>query len=121
MIGLLSSLFQASLKWSKCNSSDFAAATSLSGRNIMGPSRRRKTTVRVGLRRCPFVVQILMPEGGFGLRLDAINAWHLYSKWCFESLAIAEKFSERFGGEIVAAVVKASEGGVASAPRRCFP
>ena len=54
------------------------------------------------------------------MRLDAINAWHLYSKWCFESLAIAEKFSERFGGEIVAAVVKASEGGVASAPRRCF-
>lgn len=86
----------------------------------MGPSRRRKTAVRVGLRRCPFVVQILMPEGGFGLRLDAINAWHLYSKWCFESLAIAEKFSERFGGEIVAAVVKASEGGVASAPGGAF-
>lgn len=101
----------------------------------MGPSRRRKTTVRVGLRRCPFVVQILMPEGGFGPRLDAINAWHLYSKnkqrrarphqvgqqkfgrWCFESLAIAKKFSERFSGEIVAVVAKASEGGVASAPR----
>ena len=100
----------------------------------MGPSRRRKTTVRVGLRRCPFVVQILMPEGGFGLRLDAINAWHLYTKnkqrrarphqvgqqkfgrWCFESLEAAEKFNERFGGEIVTMVAKASEGGVASAP-----
>jgi hypothetical protein len=101
----------------------------------MGPSRRRRTTVRVGLRRCPFVVQILMPEGSFGLRLDASNAWHLYSKnkqrrarphqveqqkfgrWCFESLSIAKKFSERFSGEIVAVVAKASEGGVASAPR----
>jgi hypothetical protein len=32
-------------------------------------------------------------------------------------LAIAKKFSERFSGEIVAVVAKASEGGVASAPR----
>jgi hypothetical protein len=75
-----------------------------------------------------------MPEGGFGLRLDAINAWHLYTKnkqrrarphqvgqqkfgrWCFESFETAEKFSERFGGEILTIVAKASEGGVANAP-----
>jgi hypothetical protein len=84
-------------------------------------SRKRKTTVRVGARRWPFLVQIAVPEAGFGLKLDAINAWHRYTKikqrraqphqagpkkfgrWCFETLESAERFKERFGGEIVPA------------------
>jgi len=102
----------------------------------MGPSRKRKTTVRVSPRRYPFIVQILVPEEGFGLRLDAINAWHRYtnnrqrrtrphqigqqkfSRWCFENMQAAEKFRERFGGEIVFVVAESSEGSMAGASRR---
>jgi hypothetical protein len=84
------------------------------------PSRKRKMASRVDERRFPFVVQIAAPEDGFGLMLDAINAWHRYTKvrqhrarpqrgkqrfgrWCFVSLEIAEKFKARFGGEIITA------------------
>jgi hypothetical protein len=84
-------------------------------------SRKRKITVRIGAQRRPFVVQIAGPEAGFGPKLDAINAWHRYTKikqrrakphqaelkkfgrWCFETLESAERFKERFGGEIVPA------------------
>jgi hypothetical protein len=86
-------------------------------------SRKRKTTVRIGAQRWPFVVQIAVPEGGFGPKLDAINAWHRYTKikqrraqphqaepkkfgrWCFETLESAERFRKRFGGEVVPATV----------------
>jgi hypothetical protein len=90
----------------------------------MGHSaRKRKMIARVNERRFPFVVQIAVPEGGFGLTLDAINAWHRYTKnlqrrtrpqhrgqqrfgrWCFESLEVAEKFKARFGGEIVPSMI----------------
>jgi hypothetical protein len=101
-------------------------------KGVMGPSRKRKTTVRVSARRYPFVVEILVPEGGFGLRLDAINAWHRYTKnkqrrvhphplkerkfgrWRFESLAVAERFSERFGGQILAVVAEVPDGRMAA-------
>jgi hypothetical protein len=81
--------------------------------------RKRKVTDRANERHFPFVVQISVPDGGFASTLDAINAWHCYSKtvqrhgmrqhigdqelrrWCFESLEIAKAFRLRFGGEIV--------------------
>jgi hypothetical protein len=81
--------------------------------------RKRRVTDRANERHFPFVVQIPVPEGGFASTLDAINAWHCYSKnvqrygmrrhigdreirrWCFESLEIAEAFRLRFGGELV--------------------
>jgi hypothetical protein len=83
--------------------------------------RKRKMAASVNERRFPFVVQIAMPEDGFGLMLGTINAWHRYTKnkqrrahlrdvgqqkfgyWCFQSLEIAERFRERFGGAIVPA------------------
>jgi hypothetical protein len=65
------------------------------------------------------MVQIAVPQAGFGLKLDAINAWHLYAKikqrrdhparaqafsrWFFENLESAERFKQRFGGELVPA------------------
>jgi hypothetical protein len=84
-------------------------------------SRKGKTASRVSERRFPFIVQIEVPETGFGLTIDAINAWHRYTnnkqqrarpqhagrqkfgRWCFARLEIAEKFRGRFGGEIVPA------------------
>ena len=80
--------------------------------NLRGKSA---ATIRINARRFPFVVQIAVPDGGFGRTLDAVNAWHLYSKvrqrrhtkekdfyrWHFEDAKTAEIFRQRFGGEIV--------------------
>jgi len=81
--------------------------------------RLKKVKARSNEAAFPFVVQIVVPEGGFGSTLDAINAWHCYSKyrqrrgqrqrlggqeywsWCFEGWEIADKFRRRFGGEIL--------------------
>jgi hypothetical protein len=70
-------------------------------------------------RHFSFVVQIAVPKGGFGPTLDAINAWHHYSRvqqrngqrqrieeqdfcrWCFEDVKTADIFRQRFGGEIM--------------------
>jgi hypothetical protein len=87
---------------------------------------RKKRPARVSERRFRFVVQIAVPAGGFGSVLNAINAWHRYTKnmqrrarpphsgeekfsrWCFESLEVAQKFTQRFGGEIVPSAIPGS-------------
>ena len=88
-------------------------------------SARLKTgAARPGQGKCPFVVQIVVPDGGFGCTLDAIDAWHRYSNniqrcgppqplgervfwnWCFEGLEIAKSFRHRFGGEIVPVTIR---------------
>ena len=79
----------------------------------------RRPTARSNERHFPFVVQIVVPEGGFGPTLDAINAWHRYSevqqrsgqrpriderefyRWCFKDVKTAELFRQRFGGELL--------------------
>jgi len=89
-------------------------------------------------RKFPFVVQIAVPDGGFGCTLDAINAWHFYSKhgqrlgrrqeigeqqfwrWCFEKQEIAEHFRRRFGGEMVPLVVRQYAKGRPRAARTGF-
>lgn len=86
--------------------------------------RKKKMASRINERKFPFIVQVPVPDGGFGSTLDAINAWHCYSKhrqrrghrqhlgeqhfwrWCFESVEIAERFQRRFGGEIVHLVIE---------------
>jgi hypothetical protein len=88
------------------------------------PTRPKITTARNEQRKFPFVVQVVVPDGGFGCTLDAINAWHRYSKntqrrgppsqlgerefwsWCFEGLEIAKSFRHRFGGEIVPVTIR---------------
>jgi hypothetical protein len=67
------------------------------------------------------------PGAGFGSTLDAINAWHRYSKnkqvriraqyvgqqkfcrWCFKTLESAERFKQRFGGEVVPASISRTQ------------
>jgi len=86
--------------------------------------RSKQTPARFNERHFPFVVQIAVPDGGFGCRLDAINAWHFYSgnrqrqarpqsigeqqfwRWCFENWEVAETFRQRFGGEMVPMVMR---------------
>jgi hypothetical protein len=85
---------------------------------MVSPVRLKKTTAHIGQRDFPFVVQIVVPDGGFGCTLDAINAWHHYWRntqrrgppqrfgerefwsWGFEGLEIAKSFRHRFGGGI---------------------
>lgn len=85
----------------------------------------KKIKARSNEAAFPFVVQIAVPDGGFGYALDAINAWHCYGKnrqrrgqrqhlgaqeywsWCFEGLEIAKEFRQRFGGEILPITVHA--------------
>jgi len=86
--------------------------------------RLKKIKARSNEAAFPFVVQIAVPDGGFGCTLDAINAWHCYSKnrqrrgqrqrvgvreywsWCFEGLEIAKQFRQRFGGEIMPVTIR---------------
>ena len=98
--------------------SNKAADVRLWSRAVMGNlSRKRNLAAYVNERNFPFVVQIVVPDDGFGSKLDAINAWHLYSKnkqrrgrlqsigdkkfwrWCFKDYGTADKFRQRFGGE----------------------
>jgi hypothetical protein len=100
--------------------SNNSADVRLWSRTVMGNlSRKRNLAAYVNERNFPFVVQIAVPDDGFGSRLDAINAWHLYSKnkqrrvqpqsigekkfwrWCFKDFETAEKFRLRFGGEVL--------------------
>lgn len=86
--------------------------------------RKDKMKALTDERDFPFVVQIAVPDGGFGCTLDAINAWHFYSRirqrrgrhqhigkqefrhWCFEGIEIATAFRQRFGGEIMPATIR---------------
>lgn len=81
--------------------------------------RMKKVAAHANEREFPFVVQIVVSDGGFDWTLNAINAWHHYSRhpqrrgrrhhegnlefgrWCFEGLEIAKAFRHRFGGEIM--------------------
>jgi hypothetical protein len=68
-------------------------------------------------RDYPHVVEILVPEGGLGTRLNAMYEWHSargiqdqrgrsrrdennrdYIRWCFADLATAEAFAKEFYG-----------------------
>ena len=86
---------------------------------MANPYRMKKAAPRANERDFPFIVQIVVPDGGFDWTLNAINAWHRYSgqlqrrggrrlegdlefgRWCFEGLEIAKAFRHRFGGEIM--------------------
>jgi hypothetical protein len=66
-----------------------------------------------------FVVEVVVPPGGLGRRLDNMHEFHRqrglkdqrgprrrddehdYLRWCFADLATAEAFAAEFGGEIL--------------------
>jgi hypothetical protein len=67
----------------------------------------------------PYVVEIVVPPGGLGRRLDDMHEFHRqrgikdqrgprrrddehdYLRWCFADLATAEVFAAEFGGEVL--------------------
>ena len=70
-------------------------------------------------RDFPHIVEILVPEGGLGKRLDAMYEWHRsrdigarrgqgrheddrdYVRWCFADPHIATAFAAEFGGTVI--------------------
>jgi hypothetical protein len=66
------------------------------------------------------IVQMIVPLGGFGRKLDDMYEWHwardieamrgsgwrddsgrFYVRWCFANLITAQDFARKFGGSIV--------------------
>jgi hypothetical protein len=89
--------------------------------------RMSKTTVRLGERDFPFVVQVAVPDGGFECTLGVIDAWHHHNgnprsrlrhatgeqafwSWCFEGLEVAKAVRGRFGGEIMPVALRLHAG-----------
>jgi hypothetical protein len=78
--------------------------------------RKGEITSRVNERDAPHVVELPLPEGGFGSRLDEFEAFHRlrgiksrrgrrqrrddqeFVRWCFASITDADDFAEQFGG-----------------------
>ena len=70
-------------------------------------------------RLYPFVVEVMVPEGGFGRRLDDMHEFHRqrgitdhhiprrrddehdYIRWCFKDVATAEAFAAQFSGTVL--------------------
>lgn len=70
-------------------------------------------------REYPHIVEMAVPEGGFGPRLDAMHDWHHkrglqsregrgryeepthYIRWCFAKREDAEAFQIAFGGRLL--------------------
>jgi hypothetical protein len=69
-------------------------------------------------RAYPYIVEMLVPEGGFGRKLDAMQQFHArhgiqpqggrsrreagrdYIRWCFADPGIAVEFADEFSGTI---------------------
>jgi hypothetical protein len=68
----------------------------------------------------PHIVEMIVPLGGFGKKLDDMYEWHwardieamrgcgwrdengrFYVRWCFANLITAQDFARKFGGSIV--------------------
>ena len=71
-------------------------------------------------RAFPHIVQMIVPSGGFGMKLDDMYEWHwargieamrgrgwrdksgrFNVQWCFANLITAQDFARKFGGSIV--------------------
>ena len=76
------------------------------------------TTPEATERAFPYIVEMLVPEGGFGPELDAMHQFHArhgiqvqrgrnrredgrdYIRWCFADPGVAAEFADEFGGTI---------------------
>ena len=76
------------------------------------------TTPEATERAFPYIVEMLVPEGGFGPELDAMHQCHArhgiqvqrgrnrredgrdYIRWCFADPGVAAEFADEFGGTI---------------------
>jgi hypothetical protein len=81
--------------------------------------RKGEITARMNERDFPHIVELLLPDGGFGSALDSMYAFHRdrgiesrrgkrqrrdeeeYVRWCFANPVDAAAFAERFGGAVL--------------------
>jgi hypothetical protein len=79
-------------------------------------NRKGETTGRTNEREYPHIVEMPLPDGGFGKTLDAMEAFHrelgiefhrgrsfrrvggYVCRWCFRDAETAEAFRVKFGG-----------------------
>ena len=99
---------------------DTRQATGTHQRAIVMTSRYKgRSGFREIARLYPYVVEIVVPPGGLGRRLDDMHEFHRqrgikdqrgprrrddehdYLRWCFADLATAEAFAAEFGGEVL--------------------
>jgi hypothetical protein len=78
--------------------------------------RKGEITARMNERDLPHIVEVALPDGGFGWALDAMYDFHRlrgiqsrqgrrqrrdeqeYVRWCFASVIDADVFAQQFGG-----------------------
>jgi hypothetical protein len=81
--------------------------------------RKGEITARMNERDYPHIVELVVPPNGFGLRLDAMMAFHRvrriedkrgrssvrdgkhYCRWCFADTETANGFCDTFGGVLL--------------------
>jgi hypothetical protein len=84
------------------------------------PRCKARTSAQAIEKDFPHIVQMIVPLGGFGKKLDDMYEWHwtkdteamrgngwrddsgrFYVRWCFANLITAQDFARKFGGSIV--------------------
>jgi hypothetical protein len=84
------------------------------------PRYKVRTSAQAIEKDFPHIVQMIVPRGGFGKKLDDMYEWHwakdteamrgngwrddsgrFYVRWCFANLITAQDFARKFGGSIV--------------------
>jgi len=81
--------------------------------------RKGEQTAKRNERDYPHIVEMALPQGGFGRRLDDMEAAHrglgiqsrrgqgrhddkqYYVRWCFADPQHAESFARAFGGKVI--------------------
>ena len=81
--------------------------------------RKGEVTARMNERMCPHIVEVAVPENGFGPVLNEIHTFHEtlaikprqgrwrrkddrdYARWCFADPQYAAQFQAFFGGELI--------------------
>jgi hypothetical protein len=81
--------------------------------------RKGEITARMNERDFRHIVELRLPDGGFGTRLDDFEAFHRlrgidsrrgrrqrrdkqeYVRWCFASVIDADDFAQQFGGAVL--------------------
>ena len=83
------------------------------------PRYKGRPSAQTIARDFPYVVEIAMPDGGLGKRLDAMHEFHArrgirarngphrrhndrdFISWCFADTVTAETFAAEFSGKLV--------------------